>query len=494
MTTHRVIGRGVQSWTNDPESAQLIWESGSFADHPRCITNPELEAGTGAVGIITAVCNGIDFDYKFNGTSPAAEGDGIVLYAMKGLNFESLQMILYETGTTDWTNVHADLEPGEWNIVFGIGQGSGGPVQGWFDNFDLSPTFLVSIPQIAPTITRVPTSEFTITAGPSWTGVFTEISAAVVLSTPIGYGPTICAVPTSHFTVTNRVASLWSIPRNILAAAKQIYTLTLSARANVTGVPVSGQLISGTQSTLPHGNIIPGSITMRGYVLTLDMQLAPWYAQDDATGRMTGPGGIYLGTIDYETGAYNVGLGAWIFGPTTASYQYSEEEATPADLELPMSSFTATLRDSDPSYLSCVVPNSTVYADAIEARTGGEMIVRAGYLLSTGIRQLEEIARADLETVAIDQGTHSDSVTLVGHKTVSSSAPKSVTVSGVSYYGLQHDGCRKVRAAPDLFLRCGDTIVYGSGSGESFVAGQIWYNVTHREATMEVTERSEETV
>jgi hypothetical protein len=55
----------------------------------------------------------------------------------------------------------------------------------------------------------------------------------------------------------------------------------------------------------------------------------------------------------------------------------------------------------------------------------------------------------------------------------------------VSYYGLQANGKRTFRADPDLFLRVGDTAVYGA---ESIVVDQISYSVGERQAIMQVTE------
>ena len=47
----------------------------------------------------------------------------------------------------------------------------------------------------------------------------------------------------------------------------------------------------------------------------------------------------------------------------------------------------------------------------------------------------------------------------------------------MSFYGLQADGKRRVRAALDLFLRVGDTAIYGAGATDYFVVGTITYYV-----------------
>jgi hypothetical protein len=160
------------------------------------------------------------------------------------------------------------------------------------------------------------------------------------------------------------------------------------------------------------------------------------------------------------------------------------------DIVLPISSFQATMRDGDPSYLSCVIPNSVDYETFVTARTNGEIIIQKGVRLRDGTEQMEEIARVDYESVQINRGPRNDSMTLSGHKTVTSSAPKERAVNGVSFYGLQADGKRRVRANMDLFLRCGDTCIYGDGANDYFVVGMITYWVAARPAAyvMEVQE------
>jgi hypothetical protein len=155
------------------------------------------------------------------------------------------------------------------------------------------------------------------------------------------------------------------------------------------------------------------------------------------------------------------------------------------DITIPISSFQSTMRDGDPSYLACVIPNSVDYVAAIAARPNGDIVIRKGYKFSDGSTQTEEIIRVDYESLQVNRGARSDSATISGHKTTSSSNPKSVNLAGVSYYGLQANGKRTFRADPDLFLRVGDTAVYGA---ESIVVDQISYTVGERQAIMQVTE------
>lgn len=148
-----------------------------------------------------------------------------------------------------------------------------------------------------------------------------------------------------------------------------------------------------------------------------------------------------------------------------------------ADVYLPISSFQARMRDGEPSYLSCVVPSSLLYADLVEERSEGEIIIRKGYRFDDGSEQTEEIIRVDYEYLQIDRGSQSDSLTITGHKTITSTAPKDWTVQGVSFFGVNTDGKRRIRADIDLFLRCGDVCIYGIGASDYFIVGLISYSV-----------------
>lgn len=160
-----------------------------------------------------------------------------------------------------------------------------------------------------------------------------------------------------------------------------------------------------------------------------------------------------------------------------------------ADLTLPMSSFQATMRDGDPSYLACVIPNAVGYVDAIQARMNGDIVVRKGYRLLDGTVQMEEIARVSFETLQLDQGAHSASASLVGHRTTTSSAVKEVTVvGGLSFSSLQANAKRRIRATLDTFLRVGDTCIFGTDAADRFIVGSIYYAIDTTQAIMEVTE------
>ncbi|MDD4052342.1 MAG: hypothetical protein PHR28_10660 [candidate division Zixibacteria bacterium] len=108
------------------------------------------------------------------------------------------------------------------------------------------------------------------------------------------------------------------------------------------------------------------------------------------------------------------------------------------DVELPMSSFQGRLRDGEPSYIAAVIPNSALYEADVTARPNGEIVIKMGYLMSDGTRALEEIARVTYETMQLDRGAKNDSMTITGHKTVTSTAPKERKIENDDYaiYGV----------------------------------------------------------
>jgi len=156
-----------------------------------------------------------------------------------------------------------------------------------------------------------------------------------------------------------------------------------------------------------------------------------------------------------------------------------------SDLVLPMSSFQSTMRNGEASYLACIIPGATAYKAAILARANGDIVVSKGYRFSDGTTQMEELCRVDYESLRIDRDPMMDIATISGHRTATAAASKSVTLTGVSYQGYRTDGKNVFRAEPDLFLRVGDTAVYGS---YSFVVGEISYAVGTNQAMMQVTE------
>lgn len=154
------------------------------------------------------------------------------------------------------------------------------------------------------------------------------------------------------------------------------------------------------------------------------------------------------------------------------------------DIVLPMSSFQSRLKDGDPSWLSAVVPNGRKYAGDVDARPNGEIVVTRNGYKEDGSMESVEIARVGLEENRIDEGGRSSSMSLSGHKTTSSGAPKGVALDNVSYRA-EYKGKRHVDTKMDSNVVPGDQ---AEMDGQIFTIGEITRYVNAGTTKMTVTE------
>lgn len=155
------------------------------------------------------------------------------------------------------------------------------------------------------------------------------------------------------------------------------------------------------------------------------------------------------------------------------------------DLTVPASSFQARRRDGDPSWLQ-VVTHGQDLEGAVKDRPNGQLVVRKGYRMSDGSVQSEEIARVDLERIRVDEGAKAHSVTLTGHRTVSTTDPNEVDLSGPRER-LTSGGQRRYRCDVDPWVRPGDLVTI---HGETFRIGYLEYRIRVREEEMEIVEET----
>lgn len=153
------------------------------------------------------------------------------------------------------------------------------------------------------------------------------------------------------------------------------------------------------------------------------------------------------------------------------------------DLTLPISSFQARVRTGEPSYLSVVVP-SVDYAADVSARQNGTLRVDMAYLVGGVEYHRETIARGLLTNIRKDEGSKSASMTLTAYQTETFVA-KSVTLVGVTYKSTDN-GKRTFRLSwPDLYLKPGDTAVYGA---DSITVGMLSFTISSSGQNAEVQE------
>lgn len=155
------------------------------------------------------------------------------------------------------------------------------------------------------------------------------------------------------------------------------------------------------------------------------------------------------------------------------------------DIEVPISSFNARKRSGYSTYLSVVVPG-VAYASAISERKDGDIVIDMAYRLS-GVESLrEEIARAEIEEISIQEGPSSRSITLTGHIDQTFVAKESRLYSPI--YKARTDGALSYRfAVPDLWLNPGDT---AQVDDDEFTVNTVIYMVSAGggQTTMEVQE------
>ena len=139
-------------------------------------------------------------------------------------------------------------------------------------------------------------------------------------------------------------------------------------------------------------------------------------------------------------------------------------------LVIPISSFTARIREGDPSYLQLVVPNYQLYADDILDRTthcrNCQLVVNK--ILDRDTDNPYEVIRVDFENLRTDQGARSESVFLVGHRTFYNPSPQTIALTDVDYVRTGIDintgSDHRLRFSAYLNVTAGDTVTYTYGS------------------------------
>ena len=97
------------------------------------------------------------------------------------------------------------------------------------------------------------------------------------------------------------------------------------------------------------------------------------------------------------------------------------------DVALPCSNLYARLRSGSVSYLQCVIPYTSDFADAVSARSNGDLSLN--YVDAEGEHTVVVVA---LETVQISRGTKNNSIVVTGHRQSTNSDQGSHTLTAIS--------------------------------------------------------------
>ncbi len=152
-------------------------------------------------------------------------------------------------------------------------------------------------------------------------------------------------------------------------------------------------------------------------------------------------------------------------------------------VEVPISSWQATLRVDSASYVQCVVPACTPYLDALGAATEF-VVMREGALLGGGT-VLAAMARGPAQTLQYDQGPRNYTATLSGYPdaVLTSGAAATRVLSGVRSVSMTAGGAIRLRCNIDWLMRPGDTV---QGAGHEFEVGYVNYYVPGNDQYMDV--------
>lgn len=175
-----------------------------------------------------------------------------------------------------------------------------------------------------------------------------------------------------------------------------------------------------------------------------------------------------------------------IIGALTTTYVC--DLVTPSGpVRAPISSWQATLRAGEMSYVQCVIPACTPLVDDIVAAT--EFVIYRRATITSGQVIEYEMARAPAQTKPFDQGPNNHTCTLSGYadglpEQTDPPAAYDRTLTGTR---SQHsgDGSYRVRCAVDWFLRPGQRAYV---EGVPFIVGYINYYVPGFDQYMDVGE------
>lgn len=155
------------------------------------------------------------------------------------------------------------------------------------------------------------------------------------------------------------------------------------------------------------------------------------------------------------------------------------------DVELPMASFTAKPTEEGQAYTSIIIPNITAYADDIEDRSNGQLIIYKGVEDEDGNRQLEKLLVTNFDYLRQDVGAVNQSGSITGYKYTGIGGEAEFYIENVSYKSTDHQGRIRLRGDVDHNVAVGQTCYY---NGDSFRIRKMVLVVYPGRSYMEVAE------
>ena len=280
-------------------------------------------------------------------------------------------------------------------------------------------------------------------------------------------------------------ATLTATPKNAtinIAAATATLTITPNTADAVFNIPINAALASLS--------ITPNAVTLNTVVVTsvAPLTITPnaatrsWDLEVSATLNE-------LTIATYDAIVFDgAEWAAWIAANESRASKYYYFILTGAadsleDVTIPISSFQARRNYTSPTYLSVIIKDLT-YADAISARSNGDMQIKMEYEVNGVVEQSSIMIEVDLEDISVNEGASNASIGLVGHR-IEGYAPKSILLENI-VYGTLKDGKYQYRCSiPNLYLSPGDTV---TADGNEFTVDKISYIVSPKSQMMYVKE------
>lgn len=203
-----------------------------------------------------------------------------------------------------------------------------------------------------------------------------------------------------------------------------------------------------------------------------------YQSMDTAVDSFYGPP-VY--TITIPSSPYDITTG----GVETFTLTVTGDGISTDDVDIPMSSFNCSLRNTNQSYLTCVVPGLSIYATYITDRLDQTAKITHVRMLADGSTVTHEICDIAIATMRIDQGGTSQSITITANGASTLTSLREITIPDnlISYINQQSNAYRyRIPFTPEI--RAGDTLTINS---ETITVGNVQINVNSAGATMEIT-------
>ena len=146
-------------------------------------------------------------------------------------------------------------------------------------------------------------------------------------------------------------------------------------------------------------------------------------------------------------------------------------------VQIPISSWQATLQTDRESYTQCVAPAIPAYADILAERMGIEQFIIYRTVEIQGETLETEMARAELTTIIVQQGAFNETATISGYTNSfgATSSLAATELTGIRSTRQTLGGSTSIRSDIDWNLRPGQDV---TGDGITFTTDYISYYVT----------------